>query len=77
MDFCHFLVRNIFGNLPLAKQTEIQTKILVNTVMWYFQITNSQHRIIMILKSLGIAMDLVDISGKLEPSIGFFINSDS
>ena len=54
----------MFGNLPLAKQTEIQTKIFVNTVIWYFQITNSQHRIIMILKSLGIAMDLVDISGK-------------
>ena len=26
------------------------------------QITNNQHRIIMILKSLGIQMDLVDIS---------------
>merc|ERR1712029_393401 len=34
----------------------------MGTVIWYFQITNSQHRIIMILKSLGIAMDIVDIS---------------
>ncbi len=28
------------------------------------EITNSQHRIIMILKSLGIKMEAVDISGK-------------
>ena len=28
------------------------------------EITNNQHRIIMILKSLGIKMEAVDISGK-------------
>ena len=35
------------------------------------EITNSQHRIIMILKSLGIKIEAVDISGKKKIILNF------
>ena len=43
---------------------EYTIKIFISGNSGSKEITNSQHRIIMILKSLGIKMEAVDISGK-------------